>query len=95
MTLGRYGTALWLDNHAEYLMGPSERGQRLAGRLLTEGGESGGEVANASGEAADASGVSMVFGVRDDDTWTRVAMEEQAGRIALGHDDGTITLLEY
>ena len=67
----------------------------MAGRLLTEGGESGGEVANGSGEAANASGVSMVFGVRDDDTWTRVAMEEQAGRIALGHDDGTITLLEY
>jgi len=40
-------------------------------------------------------GASMLFGVRDDDAWTRIAMEEEAGRIALGHVDGAITLLEY
>ena len=148
MALGRYGTALWLDNHTEVWSGPSERGQRLAGRLVRvgddndEGGgdegmnerrKSSGEVRESSrgqdhdsdpggngtktvpststsvttGLATDAeltpavtsvsssSGALMLFGVHGDDAWTRVAMEEEAGRIALGHVDGAITLLEY
>ncbi|KAF8547779.1 hypothetical protein OG21DRAFT_1424220 [Imleria badia] len=100
MALGRYGTVLWLDNHTEEWMGPSVRGQRLAGRVVKEVGDRGrcgseGGTTDAEPTATNASDASMLFGVRDDDAWTRVAMEEEAGRIALGHGDGAITLLEY
>lgn len=114
MTLGRYGTALWLDNHTEEWLGPSEHGQRLAGKVvqLEGGGASmvgvnvgagGRGMAKATTPAigaeptvtANSSGASMVFGMRNNDAWTRIAMEEEAGRIALGHTDGAITLLEY
>ncbi|KAG8221100.1 hypothetical protein J3R82DRAFT_2621 [Butyriboletus roseoflavus] len=116
MTLGRYGTALWLDNHTEDWLGPSEHGQRLAGRMVQlvdeglamvgvgapGGGGSGGvQMATTPATGAEptvptnSSGASMVFGMRGDDAWTRIATEEEAGRIALGHTDGAITLLEY
>ncbi|KAH0836831.1 hypothetical protein J3R83DRAFT_8607 [Lanmaoa asiatica] len=112
MTLGRYGTALWLDNHTEEWLGPSERGQRLAGRVVRFGDEgvSSGAAAGAGGSGvatptpamgvdstvpATSSGATMMFGMRNDDAWTRIAMEEEAGRIAIGHTDGAITLLEY
>lgn len=107
MALGRYGTALWLDNHTVEWSGPSERGQRLAGRVFPLGGEEGvngdqasttrasGMAAAAEPSAVSSTGAAMLFGVREDDAWTRVAMEEEAGLIALGHVDGAITLLEY
>jgi len=88
MALGRYGTALWLDSHTLEWLWPSDSGQRLAGWVARFGGEE----ASATAPTNDAS---MVFGVRDDEAWTRIAMEEEAGRIALGHTDGAITLLEY
>ncbi|KAF8141422.1 hypothetical protein EV363DRAFT_1465835 [Boletus edulis] len=101
--LGRYGTALWLDNHTEAWLEPSERGQRLAGRIVRAGGPNGFDrgvgVGTGTGTEPTATssdpGAPMLFGVRDDDAWTRIAMEEEAGRIALGHVDGAITLLEY
>lgn len=96
MTFGRYGTALWLDNHTEeWWSGPSDRGQRLAGSVLhvhlgVRSSEQGTEpIVSKSSEA------SMVFDVQQDDAWTRIAMEEEAGRIAIGHTNGAITLLEY
>ena len=97
MTLGRYGTALWIDSDTKF-DGPSERGQRVAGRVVRDCGVAG---INGYGNTvwepdAQSCGASMVFAVQDDDDgWTRVAMEEAAGRIALGHSDGAITLLEY
>ena len=113
MAFGRYGTALWLDNHAEgWFGGPSERGQRLAGQVLSlssllpygcgrgspiEGpeGKLGATAIGAEPTVPTSSSASMVFGTCDDDTWTRIAMDEEAGRIAIGHVDGAITLLEY
>lgn len=122
VALGRYGTALWVDNHTEEWLGPSERGQRLAGRMVgvgpsegmscngkasrdglrTRSGTPTASVAAATsaepgvtGDVQSSGAASMVFRVCADDTWTRVAMEEEAGRIALGHVDGAITLLEY
>lgn len=73
---------------------------RLGDEALSMVGVSAGEgpsgMQTATGtESTDSSGASMVFGMRGDDAWTRIAMEEEAGRIALGHTDGAITLLEY
>ena len=96
IALGRYGTALWLDNHTEEWLWPSERGQRLAGWVARFDGDAATATAtDAEPTVPESSGASMVFCARDDDAWTRIAMEEEAGRIALGHTDGTITLLEY
>ncbi|KIJ65450.1 hypothetical protein HYDPIDRAFT_167143 [Hydnomerulius pinastri MD-312] len=92
VALGRYGTALWLDNHTQEWLGPSELGQRLAGKLLAPMG--GLEQGIPAGQS-DSSLASMVFGVREDDAWNRVAMDEESGRIAVGHSNGVITLLDY
>jgi len=89
VALGKYGTALWIDSHTEDCLGPSDRGQRLAGKLLTVAGES------PSINQPDGSKASMVFGVRDDDLWNRIAMDEESGRIAVGYVNGSITLFEY
>ncbi|KAG9313197.1 hypothetical protein JVU11DRAFT_6655 [Chiua virens] len=105
IALGRYGTALWLDNHTEDLLGPSEHGQRLAAMML-HGANVSNAVASEGGTTPDPPGTepivntnwsnaSTVFGVRDDEVWTRIAMEEETGGIALGHTDGAITYLEY
>lgn len=87
VTLGRYGTALWLDSHTEDWMGPSDCGQRLAGRILMATGE--------SSTSQHDSHASMVFHVRDDDLWNKVAIDEESGRIAVGYVNGSITLFEY
>ncbi|KAF8840404.1 hypothetical protein BDN67DRAFT_648658 [Paxillus ammoniavirescens] len=92
VALGRYGTVLWLDNHTEDWLGPSERGQRLAGKLLAPIDDLPHPIPV---EQVGSSAASMVFGVREHETWTRVAMDEESGRIAVGHTDGPITLLEY
>lgn len=104
MALGPYGTALWLDSHTER-GGPYPRGQRLAGRVdwLGFGGYRGrGTTSTTATTGAGKTTVnraisraSMVFAVRDDELWTCIAMQEEAGQIALGHLDGAITLLEY
>ncbi|KAF9233840.1 hypothetical protein BU15DRAFT_53373 [Melanogaster broomeanus] len=92
VAIGRYGTALWLDNHTEEWLGPSEQGQRLAGKLLAPIEELARAVPV---EQMESSGASMVFGVRGDDAWMRISVDEESGRIAVGHTSGTITLFEY
>ncbi|KAG1787517.1 uncharacterized protein HD556DRAFT_952766 [Suillus plorans] len=87
VALGRYGTVLWLDSHTEDWAGPSDCGQRLAGRILTA---TGGFSTSQHG-----SHDSMVFRVRDDDLWNKVAIDEESGRIAVGYVNGSITLFEY
>ncbi|KAH7890969.1 hypothetical protein F5I97DRAFT_113044 [Phlebopus sp. FC_14] len=92
LALGRYGTVLWLDNHTQDWLGPSELGQRLAGKMLDP---LQGLVRAAPAEQIESSRASMVFCVSEDDTWNRVAMDEESGRIAIGYTNGAITLLEY
>jgi len=36
-----------------------------------------------------------VFNVCEDDAWTRVAIDEEEGRVAIGRVDGTIMVFEY
>jgi len=95
VTLGPYGTALFIDSHTEDYFAREDQGQRLAGEVLAQmpdedgNGERGDDYHALSGMA------SMVFGVREQDEWYRVAMDEEAGRIAIGCVDGGITLFEY
>lgn len=86
VALGRYGTVLWLDSHTEDWVGPSDSGQRLAGRMLVATGES---------TSQHGSHASMVFRVRDNDMWNKIAVDEESGRIAVGYVNGSITLFEY
>jgi hypothetical protein len=89
VALGKYGTALWLDSHTEDWLGPSDRGQRLAGMLVDVAGES------SPVNWHDNSKASMVFRVREDDLWNKIAMDEESGRVAVGYVNGSITLFEY
>jgi len=90
VTLGPYGTALFIDTHTEDYFAHGDRGQRLAGEVLAQVlDEESGNFQVSNGMA------SMVFGVREYDEWSRVAMDEEAGRIAVGCVDGRISLFEY
>lgn len=94
VTLGPYGTALFIDSHTEDYFTQGDHGQRLAGKILPqtiydEHRDENGNYQVSSGMA------SMVFGVRENDQWYRVAMDEEAGRIAIGCVDGGISLFEY
>lgn len=89
MALGDYGTAIWLDSHTEEYF-DSVKGKRLAGRLLPLYDD-----ANDDATAVASSSAGMVFGIQEDDSWVRVALDEQEGRIAIGTDTGSISILEF
>jgi len=92
MALGDYGTAIWLDSHTEDYF-DSVRGKRLAGSLLASHDDDDGDDDAATNVPSSAAG--MVFAIQEDDTWVRVALDEQEGRIALGSNTGSISILEY
>ncbi|KAJ6607030.1 hypothetical protein B0H10DRAFT_2073535 [Mycena sp. CBHHK59/15] len=93
MVLGSYGTALWIDSHTEYYFDHAVEGQRLAGTLFTSV-DAGAEVLALTDQAASAT-ASMVFQVRADDGWVRIAIEEQEGMIAVGTTTAEISIFEY
>lgn len=87
MAVGSHGTIVYFDSHTESYFGHSDFGQRLAGTRLdetSEGGEAGAMVRESS-----------VYTVTERDGWTRIALQEEEGKIAIGHVDGTITVLDY
>jgi len=93
VALGPYGTALFIDSHTEDYFAHGDHGQRLAGEVLAQVLD---ESSDESGIYHSSSGMaSMVFGVRPHDEWHCVAMDEEAGRIAVGCVDGGVTLFEY
>ncbi|KAJ7780264.1 hypothetical protein DFH07DRAFT_468411 [Mycena maculata] len=93
MVLGAYGTALWIDSHTEDYFDHAVEGQRLAGTLFTTF-EPGGPVVALSDQGASAT-ASMVYQVREDDGWIRIAIAEEEGKIAVGTSTAEITVLEY
>jgi hypothetical protein len=97
VTLGQYGTALFIDSHTEDYFAHSDHGQRLAGKILTQvsDDQGGGQQAENSNFDTSSSMASMVFGVREHDEWFRVAMDEEAGRIVLSRINGGVSLFEY
>ena len=97
LTIGPYGTAVWIDSHTEDYFFHADRGQRLAGRfspsspyLDTEEDE-GVELSDQIPTAAATS----VYSYHEEDSWVRIALDEEEGRIFLGRADGIITILEY
>ncbi|KAJ7614665.1 hypothetical protein DFH06DRAFT_1063107 [Mycena polygramma] len=93
MVLGSYGTALWIDSHTEDYFDHAVEGQRLAGTLFTAA-EPGAEVVPLSDQGASTT-ASMVFQVREDDGWVRIAIEEEEGKIVVGAATAEITIFEY
>lgn len=84
MAVGSYGTIVYFDSHTEDYFGHSDFGQRLAGMRIPGEGKAGEVVPESS-----------VYKVIERDEWTRVALQEEEGKIAVGHVDGKITLLDY
>ncbi|KAG5643356.1 hypothetical protein DXG03_001038 [Asterophora parasitica] len=101
MAVGSRGTAVWIDSHAEDYFKRGDCGQRLAGSLQGAGisgpranDEGDGRGMESSTEMGSAKW-SSVFGYCENDQWTRVAVDEEEGRIAVGYMDGTIRVHEY
>ncbi|KAH7921201.1 hypothetical protein BV22DRAFT_1132472 [Leucogyrophana mollusca] len=100
VVLGRYGTALYLDSHTEDWFGPSDRGQRLAGKMLGSADDIGDDATENQGTNGEGGGSKrrrgeMVLGVQEDDLWNRIAVDEESGRVALGCVNGDIEMFEY
>jgi hypothetical protein len=100
MTLGLYGTAVWIDSHTEDYFGHGDHGQRLAGRILMAvGSRSDNDDADADPFAPIKSShdqmASIVFCVGEHNDWIRLAVDEEEGRLAIGGVTGSITILDY
>ncbi|KAG6829152.1 hypothetical protein H0H92_005557 [Tricholoma furcatifolium] len=97
MAMGSHGTAVWIDTHmnTEHYYADGGRGQRLAGsrvgKVLTEDDEDWEEDSN----EMEGPFQSSVFGYSENDEWARVAVDEEGGRIAISHLDGTVVINEY
>ncbi|TFK39744.1 hypothetical protein BDQ12DRAFT_681142 [Crucibulum laeve] len=89
IALGTFGTAVWIDSHTEDHFGHSDRGQRLAGKyfpLVTEDDE----------EPVDTTTVAAsLYALDENDGWTRVTLDEEEGKIAVGCIDGRILIYDY
>ncbi|KAF9454396.1 hypothetical protein P691DRAFT_808531 [Macrolepiota fuliginosa MF-IS2] len=84
MTVGSHGTIVYIDSHTESYFRHSDFGQRLVGTHMDEQAEDGTTV-----------GETSVYTVNERDQWTRIALQEEEGRIAIGHVDGRITVFDY
>ncbi len=94
MALGSYGTALWIDDHAEDHHSADTRGQRVAGLFcpkLLEAADSTDEL----DEWKTSTMAATVYGVQKGEVWSRLAMDEEEGRIAIGCSDGQILINDY
>ena len=94
VTLGQYGTAVFIDSSTEDYFGHSEHGQRLAGKLLSHAAIPD-DAENGNNYHAPSGSASTVFQVTASDQWIRAAVSEESGRIAIGCVDGGVHVLEY
>ena len=90
---------VWIDSHTEEYFGGGERGQRLACNLLQGIDlESGLEVNRDEafpGYNIEPAIQCSVLNICEEDHWVRVAVSEEEGRIAVGRNDGIISIFEY
>ncbi|KAF9026288.1 hypothetical protein BDZ89DRAFT_1067639 [Hymenopellis radicata] len=84
LVIGEYSTCVWLDSHTEAYFQQSATGQRLAGRVLKE-----------RYSTSSTSSVASVLNVHDTDTWHQLAIDERHSRIAIGAQDGRVTVMDY
>jgi len=95
MALGAYGTALWVDTHVEdYFADGVMRGQRLAGRILSISEDEEVSMHNILSGVSSV-GTTSVFGIREEDDWDRVALDERAVKVAVSTSDGRVMLMGY
>lgn len=102
MVMGPYNTAMWIDNHTEDHFEHGQQAQRLASQVLAPLGGADLE-SEASNEESDPEEEERVVSTLDvsvmswneKDSWTKIAVHEEEGRIALGHATGEITLVSY
>ncbi|CAK5273814.1 unnamed protein product [Mycena citricolor] len=83
MCLGPFGTALWMDSHTEDYFDHAIEGQRLAGTLISHHVTEG------------YSGTCAVFHAQEHDTWVRIGMLEEEGKIALATTSAEVKVYEY
>ncbi|KAG6885339.1 hypothetical protein C0993_002968 [Termitomyces sp. T159_Od127] len=99
MTVGSRGTAIFIDSHTEDYFGRGDVGQRLAGSYdrYVPAVEEGNERPHSQEDSTEVESTmnSSVFGYNEREDWTRVAVDEEEGRIAVGFSDGTIEIREY
>lgn len=109
MAVGAYGTAVWIDSHTEKYYKHAEHGQRVAGTFaeLTRRNVSFSddeeqneqyeeeEVETTSSEHMTARAASFVYAHKEEDSWLKIAIDEEEGVIFLGRNDGTIDIFEY
>jgi len=96
MALGPFGTQVWFDSHTEDRLQPNQ-GQRLAARMTASTAmkvEVGMEYEDASDQAATSLATSELS-YNADDTWCKVAIDEEQGCTALGHKEGRIDVICY
>lgn len=89
IALGSHGTIIYIDSHTESYFRHSDFGQRLAGTRMDERSNSGG------GEESIMVRESSVYTTSERDQWSKIALQEEEGKIAIGHVDGRITVLDY
>jgi hypothetical protein len=94
MLIGRYGTALWIDSHNQNA-GPGRAGQRLTGAILARSEIDANSPSLESISYVPYTSATSVFGLREGDGWTALAIDEEEGRIALANRNGAISLLHY
>lgn len=110
MTLGPYGSVVWIDTHVEDYWSEDGMmaGQRLAGRGLPRsfrvfsGAEDPEDPESSSSTSGILAGVPVggsnhtsVYGVREEDDWDRVAIDERGGLVAVSMRDGRVMLFSY
>lgn len=93
MVLGPYGTAMWIDNHTEDAFGEAEQGQRLASKLTPPPTEA--RQLELSDEESSTTKARSVFLFNEEVTWSKVAIDEEEGVIAVGSVGGKISVFGY
>ncbi|TCD67382.1 hypothetical protein EIP91_012417 [Steccherinum ochraceum] len=86
MVVGPYGTALWMDAQTD--PDPTQagdHGQRIATRMLSKN----------TGQPVYEDVTRVLQICETENLWSRLAMDEEEGKVAIGHKDGTVTLLDY
>lgn len=95
--VGPYGTALFTDSLSDLDTGPvavgREEWQRVAGTMLYRGDER--RQADADGSGVPQVETTMVFGELPRPGAYLIAMDEEAGRIAIAWKDGSISVWDY
>lgn len=100
LAIGAYGTAVWIDSHTENYYNHAGRGQRVAGAFgaltkrdsYSDDEEDEGNNDQLHVESTEAP---FVYAHHEDDSWVKVALDEEEGVIFLGKADGAIDILEY